>query len=109
MIPESTKIEVRRRSGDKCEYCGGLGDWRGLQFAHLVHRGIGGRNGEAETLINNTRNIAHLCCRCHDILDGRQWGPQLKAEILDELKNKLGWDAWAAECQEKKVHIRRVA
>jgi len=108
-VPESTMIEVRRRSGNWCEVDGCVRlDWRGLQFAHIVHRGIGGRNGEAEKMIHDPRNVAHSCAYHHGVIDGRQWDPQLKAEILEALKIKLCWRSWADECHAKGIHIGSV-
>jgi len=108
-IPESVMIEVRLRSGDSCEIleCRRK-DWRGLQYAHIIHRGIGGRNGDAEKIINNSRNLAHLCCYHHDVLDRRVWDPALRAEMLETLKLKIGWYEWAEEARAKGINIGRI-
>ena len=84
-------------------------DFRGLQLAHIVHRGIGGRNGAAEVIINDPRNIAHICAYWHDLIDGRQRGaPGEKAEVITALKLKINWYEWALESRAKGINIGRI-
>lgn len=75
--PPAVYKEVCLRSGGmwiegRCK--GGLcenpecGSWRGLQFSHTRHRGMGGTNNPE---IHSAKNIRRLCAVCHDKLDGR--------------------------------------
>ncbi len=50
----------------KCEFP--RGDWRGLQFSHTKHRGMGGTNNPE---IHSVKNVRRLCAICHDLFDGR--------------------------------------
>jgi len=108
-IPESVTQIIKERSGGRCEVddCVRL-DWRGIVCAHIQHRGIGGRNGEAEKIINDPRNIAYICCHHHDVIDSRVYDPIEKQKIIPMLKEKLGWNEWANEAREKGIKVRIV-
>ena len=54
--------------GGYCEECNRTGDWRGLQFSHTKHRGMGGTNNPE---IHSAQNVRRLCAVCHDKLDNR--------------------------------------
>ncbi len=100
-IPRKVLRQIDERSCGRCEYVRCLkpgGDFRGLQNAHIVHRGLGGRHGKMETIINDSRNIAKLCAYEHDIIDRRILAPEEEREsILEAIKEKIGWYAWARE------------
>jgi hypothetical protein len=91
MIPLSSKKAVRARSGDLCEFCKSP---RWLQFAHILHRKMGGRHGEMAVIIHDPRNIAHLCRQCHDVLDRRIHDSIKWIELGAVLLPKIGWDEW---------------
>ncbi len=97
MITLKTRKEIIIRSGNLCEFCRSPGGFFGLQFAHITHRKIGGRHGEMKKIINDKRNIAHLCQFCHDTLDHRAISPKLRDEMLCTIKNRIGWQIWAKE------------
>ncbi len=97
MITLKTRKEIIIRSGNLCEFCRSPGGFFGLQFAHITHRKIGGRHGEMKKIINDKRNIAHLCQFCHDVLDNRAIFPIRQEEILRKLKKRIGWHDWAKE------------
>lgn len=101
IIPKKVTRQVNERSGGRCEYvrcCRPNGDFRGIQKAHIVHRGLGGRHGEMEMIINDPRNIANLCAVEHDIIDRRILVPEEERQIiLEMIKEKIGWYAWARE------------
>jgi len=108
-ISEKTLIEIKHRSENRCEVLGCMRlDWRGLHAAHIVHRGIGGRSGEAEKQINDARNVAYLCAYHHDVLDGRNYQPWERKEFLPLLKERLNWGEWAKETHEKGIKVRLV-
>lgn len=46
----------------RCSCCGGTPDWRGLQRAHIVRRGLGGKKG-------STGPTLRLRAECHEYLD----------------------------------------
>ena len=46
----------------RCSCCGGSPDWRGLQKAHIVRRGLGGKKG-------STGPTLGLRASCHEYLD----------------------------------------
>ena len=94
MIPLSTKKTVRRRSCDLCEFCGTS---HNLQMAHIMHRKMGGRHGIWKKIINDPRNIAHLCLNCHDVFDGRAHDPIKRIAMRPVLQMKTGWFEWARE------------
>jgi hypothetical protein len=100
-IPKETLRQIDERSGGRCEYTQcqrPQGDFRGLQNAHIIHRGLGGRHGEMETIINDSRNIAKLCAVEHDIIDRRRLVSEGERQsILEAIKEKIGWYAWARE------------
>jgi hypothetical protein len=106
MIPKSTIIAVIERSGGICEApgCRHVAE----VFAHIVHRGMGGRKGEAKKMIHDPRNVAHLCILHHDILDWRIFEQVIRAIILAALKIKLGWPSWAEEARAKGINIGRI-
>lgn len=101
ILPYYVKDAVINRSGSRCEIANCDYGNNGLDYCHIVHRGMGGRKGEYARLINDPRNVAHLCRKHHDMLDRRekcdtkywQW-------MLDYLKQKLGHDSWVKDYQE---------
>ncbi|TET44404.1 MAG: hypothetical protein E3J66_00890 [Dehalococcoidia bacterium] len=93
-IPQESRLAVWDRAEGKCEWCG-CSTW--LQFAHIKHRGLGGRHGKMLEAIHDKRNIALLCLYNHDVLDRRVWAPELRERMLVFLKDKLGWHSWAEE------------
>ncbi len=55
--------------GGHCEICCNRRmDWRGLSFAHLGHRKMGGTTSKT---IHSAENIKRMCYVCHDLLDSR--------------------------------------
>lgn len=55
--------------GGHCEDCHDrYRNWRGLQFSHTKHRGMGGTTNPE---IHSAKNIKRRCAVCHDKLDGR--------------------------------------
>ena len=89
--PPAVYAEVCRRSGGEwvegrcygghCEMAGlvnrhGIkihcvhpnGDWRGLCFAHLIHRKLG---GTTDPKVHSAENIRRSCYPDHDLYDGR--------------------------------------
>jgi len=89
---------IKERSKGICEYCGGPGDFRGLQTAHITHRKLGGRNGIMAKIINDSRNMALLCAQCHDRIDRRvPIKPKEREIMLTKLKRKLDWYEWKQE------------
>jgi hypothetical protein len=55
--------------GGFCEDCNNRHiDWRGLQFSHTRHRGMGGTTNPE---VHSARNVKRRCGHCHDLLDGR--------------------------------------
>jgi len=82
---------ILERSSSLCEYCGAPA----VQFAHLLHRKMGGRHGKMKAAIDDPRNVAHLCLKCHDSIDGRQYN-QLTFQV-EVLRLKIGWYEWAKE------------
>ncbi len=93
-IPIEVIKAVNERSGGKCEYSGVSFQ---LDNAHIVHRGMGGAQGERAKLINDTRNIVKLNRRYHDIIDGRIQDPIFKSIILSTVKAAVGWHEWYEE------------
>jgi hypothetical protein len=91
---QQLRDEVLNRAGGLCEGCSGIGDFRGLQHAHLVHRCMGGRKGLMKDKINDSANVALLCANCHDILDGRVYNPSESVRLSLQLKTKTGWYEW---------------
>ena len=100
-ISKVTLRQIDERSGGRCEYAQcrqPRGDFRGLQNAHIVHRGLGGRYGDMKTIINDSRNVAKLCAIEHDIIDRRVLVPEEEREsILEAVKEKIDWYTWAKE------------
>ena len=94
MIPLSTKRAVRSRSGDLCEFCRSP---HNLQMAHILHRKMGGRHGRWKKIINDPRNIAHLCRDCHDVLDRRRHDPIKRVTMLPIIQMTTSWFEWARE------------
>ena len=78
-IPKEVLMKVCLRSGGEwidgeciggqCESCANEHwDWRGLQFSHDIHRGMGGTSNPE---INTPENIKRRCAYCHDLKDKR--------------------------------------
>ena len=65
---------AKTRSEGRCEWPGCV-DW-GEQLAHLTHRGMGG-----SPKANRLDNVAWLCVRHHDCLDGRTGLGTLRWEL----------------------------
>ena len=55
------KKEVSERANDLCESCHKGGDFRGLHYHHVIHKGMGG----AGKRIYTAKSIRLLCARCH--------------------------------------------
>jgi hypothetical protein len=66
---------------------------------------MGGRNGDAAKIINDARNLLHLCCFHHDVLDMRVWEPELRKQMLRFFKAVMGWLDWAKEAKRKGMKI----
>ena len=100
-IPKETLRQINARAGGRCEYircCRPYGDYRGLQNAHIIHRGLGGRHGEMVKIINDPRNISKLCASDHDIIDRRILvSEEERQAILEAVKEKIDWYTWAKE------------
>ncbi len=89
-MPYSTRTQmaglrqaaVTRASG-RCEWpgCADLGE----QLAHLTHRGMGG-----SLTANRLSNVAWLCIRHHDCLDGRTRLGTLRWELNEMLRTVIG-------------------
>ena len=99
LIPESAKQIVLKRSGGRCELPGcNREDFRGLQFAHLEHRGMGGRKGKMIDIIHDPRNVVLVCAVIHDIIDGRvKSDPLFRQYVIEILKKLSDWDSWHEE------------
>jgi hypothetical protein len=99
LIPEATKQFILNRSGGKCELPGcHREDFRGLQFAHIEHRGMGGRKGKMIAIIHDPRNVVLVCAVIHDIIDGRAKSDSLFRQYVIEILKKISdWDSWATE------------
>ncbi len=54
-----------QRASGKCELCGQLPDWRGLQMHHVNKKGMGGTN-DPERL----NKVMALCGKCHSSQHG---------------------------------------
>lgn len=99
LIPESTKQVVLKRSGGLCELPGcPREDFRGKEFAHLEHRGMGGRKGKMIAIIHDPRNVVLVCVVIHDIIDGRvKSDPLFRQYVIEILKKISGWESWHEE------------
>lgn len=99
MIPDATKQVVLKRSGGNCELPGcGREDFRGKEFAHLEHRGMGGRKGKMIAIIHDPRNVVLVCAVIHDTIDGRvKCDPQFRQYTVEILKKLSDWDSWHEE------------
>ena len=97
---------IQERSDGRCEIpnCT-LKDFRGLQYAHLSHKKMGGRGSSAARIINDPRNLSYLCAVHHDILDGRNYQPNLREELMSYLKEKLNWDSWYNEARQGGINV----
>lgn len=62
-IPLKVREEVRFRSGNLCEICRGIGDFRGLQMCHLKNKGMGGTKK-----VETAEDLLHLCAYCHNVV-----------------------------------------
>lgn len=47
--------------------------------------------------IHDSRNVALLCLKCHNILDRRAWNPEVREKMMTFLKDKLDWAGWQKE------------
>ncbi len=99
LIPDATKQFILKRSGGRCELPGcNREDFRGLQFAHLEHRGMGGRKGKMIAIIHDPRNVVLVCAVIHDIIDGRvKSDPLFRQYVIEILKKLSDWDSWYEE------------
>lgn len=88
-MPKSTpdelyelRITVETLAAGRCEwpFCTDAGE----QMAHLEHRGMGGSR-----LANRVDNVAWLCIRHHDVLDGRTVLATLRWELNELLRKTL--------------------
>lgn len=73
---------VAERALGICEWPGC--DDGGRQMAHLTHRGMGG-----STTANTMSNLAWLCIRHHDTLDGRTSRGTLRYELNELLRHVI--------------------
>jgi hypothetical protein len=67
-IPESVKLEVRIRSGNKCEgrHCANRnGDYRGLVYAHRFRVGPRNKGMGGTRRIPTAADIWRACWPCH--------------------------------------------
>ena len=96
-IPQETRLAVWDRAGAKCEWCSTTYRGDRLQLAHLEHRKLGGRHGIMAKAIHDSRNVALLCLKCHNILDRRAWNPEVREKMMTFLKDKLDWAGWQKE------------
>ena len=74
--------QAKTRSEGRCEWPG-CSDW-GEHLAHLTHRGMGG-SLEA----NRLNNVAWLCIRHHDCLDGRTALGTLRWELNEMMRTVI--------------------
>ena len=86
-VPMPTELQELRAqaitlSGGECEwpYC----SQRGEQLAHLEHRGMGGSRTR-----NRIDNVAWVCVRHHDVLDGRTGLGILRVELNETLRRSM--------------------
>jgi hypothetical protein len=106
-IPKSELAKVDERAsncypkyGDrKCEFCFSSDN---LEYAHIVHRGMGGVQGKRARIINNSRNMVLLCKNDHDFMDRRIYMIRKATPvfIIEILKGKIGWHEWYEENKE---------
>lgn len=81
---------------DKCIYRDGG------NYAHIIHRKIGGVHRKMENIINEHRNMVWVCKPIHDIIDKRIKYPEKeRQEIIETLKQKIGWYEWAEQYKEE--------
>ena len=73
---------AKTRSKDRCEWPGCADP--GQHLAHLTHRGMGG-SLEA----NRLSNVAWLCIRHHDCLDGRTALGTLRWELKEMMRTVI--------------------
>ena len=59
-ITQAVREAVYRRAENRCELCGGVGDWRGLALHHKILKGMGGRRK-----IYTEDELELLCAKCH--------------------------------------------
>lgn len=86
----SSRVELSALREFVMERARGVCEWPGCtdageQLAHLSHRGMGGSR-EANTL----ENVAWLCERHHDLLDGRTALGTLRWELNELLRYVIG-------------------
>ena len=76
------RMTLEAVAAGRCEwpYCEDAGE----QMAHLKHRGMGGSKA-----VNTLDEVAFLCIRHHDVLDGRTALGTLRWELNDLLRNHL--------------------
>ena len=101
-IPKEELAKVEERSGGKCEFHGDdCSDKLHLEYAHIIHRGMGGVQGNRARIINDHRNITKICEFIHDLIDGRLFEVVCSKgrieSITEGLKQKIGWYEWAEE------------
>jgi hypothetical protein len=91
---ETAKI-IEERSNGSCEFrdCPN----GPIESAHIKHRQMGGRHGDAQKIYDDQRNVARLCQLHHSICDNRIYKPEYRAEIRSFIKNKIGWYDWVRE------------
>lgn len=96
--PKEELAKVDERSGGQCEYCRDRNTTDILDYAHFVHRGMGGVQKERAKVINDHRNIVRLYRYHHRAIDGNikfMYGENFI--IIDILKKKIKWYEWAEE------------
>jgi hypothetical protein len=101
-IPKEELVKVDERADGKCEYHGDDGHCVGkLVYAHIIHRGMGGVQGNRAMIINGHRNIVKICEFTHDFIDRRifDWkrNDGYRKIAIDILKQKIGWYEWYKE------------
>jgi hypothetical protein len=97
-IPKEELARVDERADGECEWCSGINH---LEYAHIVHRGMGGSQGFKSSIINNHRNIARLCQWDHVKLDNDNVLSFPRDKMIRKfLKDKIGWYEWYEENKE---------
>ena len=66
-FPETTRLALYQRSGNRCEMCG-LVRRMGLHISHRIARGMGGTTREQW---DDMSRYMLICGRCHAIVEGR--------------------------------------
>ena len=65
VVSREQRERILRRAGGRCEHCGALPDFRGLQIHHLTNRGMGGTRQEYQD-----DELIALAAKCHSAEHG---------------------------------------